>query len=292
MTIQYKYLTEDDFPEAHATMVEAFSDYQLDMSYMTSERSWLRNLKSGVHYDCSVGAYDGEKMVGFTFVGLDDWQGEKAAFDAGTGIIPGYRGQGMAKAMFEFILPRLRERGVSTFLLEVLKPNKAAIRAYTKTGFKPTREFACYDLLKSSYVVENSVVSVFEVRDIENSGVQEFETMVDWQPSWEHSFTGMDRIADNLISLGAFSGGQCVGILVYYPLLQWVMCLVVLPDFRRRGVASSLLKALMEDLPEAVDTVKINNIDRSDKAMLAFFEKAGATLVIDQFEMEYKFHEQ
>ncbi len=292
LTIQYKYLTEDDFPEAHATMVEAFSDYQLDMSYMTSERSWLRNLKSGVHYDCSVGAYDGEKMVGLTFVGLDDRQGEKAAFDAGTGIIPGYRGQGIAKAMFEFILPRLRKRGVSTFLLEVLKPNKAAIRAYTKTGFKPTREFACYDLLKSSYIVENSVVSVFEVRDIENPGVQEFETLVDWQPSWEHSFAGMDRIADNLISLGAFSGGQCVGILVYYPLLQWIMCLVVLPDFRRRGVASSLLKALMEDLPEAVDTVKINNIDRSDKAMLAFFEKAGATLVIDQFEMEYRFHEQ
>jgi hypothetical protein len=49
LEIQYKYLTEDDFPEAHVTMVEAFSDYQLDMSYMTSERSWLRNLKSGVH---------------------------------------------------------------------------------------------------------------------------------------------------------------------------------------------------------------------------------------------------
>ena len=39
MTIQYKCLTEDDFPQAHATMVEAFSDYHLDMSYMTSDRS-------------------------------------------------------------------------------------------------------------------------------------------------------------------------------------------------------------------------------------------------------------
>lgn len=290
--IQYKFLTEKDFPEAHATMVEAFSDYHLDMSYMTSERSWLRNLKSGVHYDCSVAACDGEKMVGVTFVGLDDWLGEKAAFDAGTGIIPGYRGQGIAKDMFEFCLPRLQERGISSFLLEVLKPNEAAIRAYTKTGFKPTREFACYDLQRDYFVVENFADSVFKVQVIDNPKVQEFEALVDWQPSWEHSFAGMGRIADDIVRLGAFSGNQCVGILVYYPLLQWIMCLIVTKDTRRQGVASSLLKALMENLPEDVDTVKINNIDRSDIAMLAFFEKAGAIHVIDQFEMEYRFHKQ
>lgn len=76
--MKYAYLTADDFPQAHATMVEAFADYQVDMSYMTAERSWLRNLKSGVHYDCSVDAFEGEKLVGLTFVSLDDWQGEKA----------------------------------------------------------------------------------------------------------------------------------------------------------------------------------------------------------------------
>lgn len=289
MPVRYKYLTEDDYPQAHATMVEAFSDYHLDMSYMTSERSWLRNIKSGVHYDCSVGAYDGDKMVGLTFVGLDVWRGEKAAFDAATGIIPGYRGQGIAKAMFEFILPRLKERGVSRFLLEVLQPNKAAIKAYTKTGFKPTREFACYDLLPGSFVAENLASGAFEVRAIDNHKVQEFKTQVDWQPSWEASFAGMDRIPDELIRLGAFKADQCVGILVFYPLLQWLMSLVVIRDFRRQGVASALLKALMADLPESVDKVKIINIDHADKAMLAFFEKADAQWVIDQFEMEHKF---
>jgi hypothetical protein len=81
MAVRCEYLTEDDFPQAHATMVEAFSDYHLDMSYMTSERSWLRNVKGGVRYDCSVGAFDGEKMGRLTFVGLDDWQGKKVAFE-------------------------------------------------------------------------------------------------------------------------------------------------------------------------------------------------------------------
>ena len=289
MSVRYKHLTVEDFPQAHATMVEAFADYQVDMSYMTSERSWLRNLKSGVRYDCSVGAFDGEKLVGVTFVGLDDWQGEKAAFDAGTGIVPGYRGQGIAKAMFEFILPELRERGITKFLLEVLQQNTAAIRAYTKTGFKITRDFACYDLLPGSYVAAKPATITFEVRTIDKAMVQDFKALVGWQPSWENSFAGMNRIEDKLIRLGAFNGDQCVGILVFYPLLRWIMSLVVVEDFRRRGVASALMAALMADLPDHTDLVKINNIDHSDKVMLAFFEKAGAKWVIGQYEMEYIF---
>jgi len=291
LTIRYEYLSEETFPQAHATMVEAFSDYHLDMSYMTRERSWLRNVKSGVHYDCSVGVFDGDHMVGFTFVGLDDWQGEKAAFDAGTGIIPGYRGQGIAREMFEFILPRLKERGVSEFLLEVLQPNKAAIRAYQKTGFEITREFVCYDLVADTFDAGGLVGSEFEVRLIGNPRVQAFSKHVDWNPSWENSFAGMDRIQDDLVRLGAFINGQCVGILVYYPLLQWLMSLVVDKHFRRQGVASVLLKTLMADLqlPECTDRVKINNIDHSDLAMRAFIENAGAEWVVDQYEMAYLF---
>ena len=67
------------------------------------------------------------------------------------------------------------------------------------------------------------------------------------------------------------------------------MSLVVVEDFRRRGVASALMTALVADLPDHTDLVKINNIDHSDKVMLAFFEKAGATWVIGQYEMEYIF---
>ena len=124
-----------------------------------------------------------------------------------------------------------------------------------------------------------------------SAAVQAFSAKTDWQPSWENSFTGMDRIQDEMVRLGAFHGERCVGILVYYPLLQWIMCLLVEEGYRRQGVASSLLKTLLADLrlPEGVDCVKVNNIDHSDTAMRAFFEKAGAHWVIDQYEMEYRF---
>jgi GNAT superfamily N-acetyltransferase len=98
----------------------------------------------------------------------------------------------------------------------------------------------------------------------------------------------MDRIPDDLIRLGAFDADQCVGILVFYPLLEWLMSLVVTAGHRRRGVASLLLNALMVDLPGRVNKVKITNIDHSDTGMKKFIESAGAKWVIDQFEMEYR----
>ena len=101
-------------------------------------------------------------------------------------------------------------------------------------------------------------------------------------------FRSMDRIEDHLVRLGAFHQDRLVGILVYYPLLRWIMSLVVIPEFRRHGVASSLLKALPDHLPSVPDRIKITNIDRSDKAMLAFFERSGASWEIDQYEMELR----
>jgi GNAT superfamily N-acetyltransferase len=272
-------------------MDEAFADYYVDMSYMTRERSWLRNLKSGVCYDASVAAWDGDRMVGFTFVGLDDWLGEPAAFDAGTGIVKAYRGQGIAQGMFEFVLPGLKARGVSRFLLEVLQPNAAAIRAYRKAGFEITREFACYDLLPEAFAAGALPGSDVEVCEIDRPTVQSFGDKADWQPSWENSFAGMDRIPDELVRLGAYEAGRCVGILVYYPLLQWIMCLLVEKEARHRGVASTLLKALIADLqlPPGTDRVRINNIDHVDTGMRALLEKAGARWAIDQYEMECRF---
>jgi ribosomal protein S18 acetylase RimI-like enzyme len=193
--------------------------------------------------------------------------------------------------MFDFILPELKARGVSRFLLEVLQPNEAAIRAYRKTGFGITREFACYDLPPEAFAADRLPSADVEVRRIDKPSVQAFSDRVDWQPSWENSFAGMDRIPDELVRLGAFADGRCIGVLVYYPLLQWIMCLLVEKDHRRRGVASSLLQALMADLqlPPGTDKVKINNIDHVDTGMRALLEKAGAHWVIDQYEMEYRF---
>ena len=57
--------------QLHQTFQEAFSDYAMDMSFVTEERLRIRYVKNGVDWDASVGAFDGDRMVGFTLIGIE-----------------------------------------------------------------------------------------------------------------------------------------------------------------------------------------------------------------------------
>ena len=85
MTLQFSFLGRSKFPLIHKTFLEAFSDYQLDMSYMSEEAMLRRVEKNAVDFDLSVGVFDGGRMVGFTLIGIDNWRNTLSAFDIGTG---------------------------------------------------------------------------------------------------------------------------------------------------------------------------------------------------------------
>jgi hypothetical protein len=66
---QCRFLTEKSIPELYQTFIEAFSDYAIDMNYMSAESLLNRALKNGIDFELSVGAYDNGQMVGFTMIG-------------------------------------------------------------------------------------------------------------------------------------------------------------------------------------------------------------------------------
>jgi hypothetical protein len=164
------------------------------MSSVSEQIFINRAVKNGVHYDCSVGVFDGSRLVGVTLVGLDDWQGRPAAFDAGTGIIPDYRGQGIAGKMFDFATPKLRDRGVQKFLLEVLQVNKPAIKAYRAAGFSINRELDCFDLNLDEFTCGAEAGVAFEINPVDITTVLSLRGHLDWTPSWETSYAAIERI--------------------------------------------------------------------------------------------------
>ena len=133
--MECRFLSHHQVDEVADTFERAFSDYFIKMR--DSPSSWLmgRCKKNAVSWEHSVGVFDGGRMVGFTLLGLDAWRGGVAAFDAGTGLIPGYRGRGLGPAMLDWATPRLLSDGVQRLVLEVLQENEPAIRAYRKAGF-------------------------------------------------------------------------------------------------------------------------------------------------------------
>jgi len=286
MAYNYRFLSRDQFPQVHKTFLEAFAEYYVDTSGVTEEMLYNRAVKNGVEFGVSVGAFDGDRMVAMTIVGLDDWKGAPAAFDIGTGVVPDYRGKGVAKEMFEFAVPRLRERGVERFVLEVIQDNHPAIKAYETVGFRVTREFDCFQWDLERVVNADGPGSPMEIRPASRDRLDEFKPHLEWRPSWEVSFPSIGRIPDEVAVFGAFEGEACVGLLIYYPLLNWITTLVVKHDRRRRGVGSALLEHFARERPGGQPVVRLVNIEHTDEATLSLLEKAGCEPLVRQFEME------
>ncbi len=116
--LRYAFLTPHHYPQLYRTFMEAFSDYAVDMRYMNERHLLNRWIKNAVSYESSAAAFDGDRMVGFTVIGLDEWKGEQAAFDAGTGIIREYRGFGVAPAIFDLAIRGLRDVEFWEFLVK------------------------------------------------------------------------------------------------------------------------------------------------------------------------------
>ena len=74
MEITYKFLHNSILDELYECWKRSFADYAVDMSYFTKERMYYRTLMDRVDYEYSVGAYDGDTMIGFLVLGIEKSQ--------------------------------------------------------------------------------------------------------------------------------------------------------------------------------------------------------------------------
>lgn len=286
MAMHYEFLSIKTASNLYRTFIKAFSDYAVDMSYMSEEDFMNRAVKNGIDLEASVGVFDRGKMVGYTLIGIDEWKSDLSAYDIGTGIIKPYRGRSIAKKMFDFAVPRLQEKGVRKFVLEVLQKNEAAVRAYKKSGFQITREFDCFELSLKNAKFSKKLGSEIEIIPVKRDELQYFEDFLDWQPSWENSFASIQRIPDEVILLSAWYKGERIGLLVYYPALNWIMIILVASSYRRKGVATALLRNQLEQIQSRTSNVKLINVENSDTGLIAFLKQIGFVAYVKQFEME------
>ena len=272
-----RLLTAADFSSLYACFLEAFSDYQVDMQI--SEQQFAQRLtRDGVQLEISTAAFDEDRMIGFYMNAVGDWQGKLTAYDAGTGIIPDYRGRGVAQELFAFTVSRLKERGVSQYLLEVLTSNERASSLYRRLGFVEVRRFA---VLRSQQAPKTSdELAEVEIRRIEEPDWKLFQSFWDGYPSWQNSIAAVERVPNDRIILGAYMDGNCVGYGVVFTPAANLMQLAVAPSHRRKGIGSRILSAL-----STAETLKVNNIDEELKGTLALFEANGFKMVLEQFEM-------
>lgn len=273
--IFYRLLSARDLPSLYRCFLEAFSDYEVDMR-MSREQFEQRIVRDGVQLEISAGAFDDARMIGFYMNGVGLWQGKQTVYDAGTGVIPEYRGRQVAKELFAFVVERLREVSVSQYLLEVLTSNTRAVSLYRKLGFVETRVLA---VLRSSEPVKTLRESV-AIRLVEEPDWPLFESFWDGYPSWQNSSAAVERIANERTIVGAYVDGNCIGYGVIFRPSGNLMQLAVAREFRRRGIGTRILAALSPNEP-----LKVNNIDEKLTGTLEFFKANRFKIVLRQYEM-------
>ncbi len=227
--ITYRLLSSADSTKLFECFLDAFSDYQVDMRLSRDEFE-QRLARDGVRLEISAGAFDESRMVGFYLNALGEWQGRQSAYDAGTGVIPAYRRQGIAEELFRFMVPRLKDAFVEQYLLEVLTGNERAVALYTKLGFVETRRFAVF---RRSVPLTPEVG--IEIRPVDEPDWELFKSFWDGDPSWQNSIDAVERVANDRVVLCAYVDETCVGYGIAFKPWVSLMQLAVAPCAEKKG---------------------------------------------------------
>jgi ribosomal protein S18 acetylase RimI-like enzyme len=273
--IHYRLLSDHDFDSLYICFLAAFSDYEVDMQ-MSREQFRQRIVRDGVRMEMSAGAFDAnQQMIGFCINGIGTWQGTATAYDAGTGVVREYRGRGVGKELFGFLTPRLKDKGIKQYLLEVLTTNTPAASLYRKLGFMDTRQLAVFRPL-----TQIGNLSDASVRQIQQPDWNLYRSFWDGYPSWQNSIDAVERIAADRMIAAAYLNDECVGYGIVFTPSANLMQLAVSPRHRRKGIGSAILAAL-----EPPERLKINNMDEQLTNALEFYNANGYKQVLGQYEM-------
>lgn len=241
-----KQLTNTTIEEIHQTFAEAFSDYVEPFDLTVQQLSHMIE-RRGCDLNLSFGAFKEDKLVGFTLNGIGNWQGKLTAYDTGTGIIPEFRKQGIAKKIFAESLPVLKEHNIVQYLLEVIKSNTGAYELYKKSGFCVTREFDYYITpIEKIVIPENNLNTKVRVLELEDAQWNLFTTFWDFEPSWQNSIYSILRKKDYFKFLGLYEGNNLAGYGIIEKHTGDIPQMAISPNHRRKGFGKILLKNLIE----------------------------------------------
>ncbi len=280
--MEIRCLEHTDFDTLFHGFEKAFLDYEIHFE-KEEVRSMLK--RRGYHPELSFAAFDADEIVAFTFNGIGSFNGLLTAYDTGTGTAQAYRGKGIAKEIFQYSIPYLREAGVRQYLLEVLQNNTKAISVYQKLGFKTTREFDCFRQKKNGIncFMEDERILPVKIVPVQVESLTHAFTFFDFSPSWQNSMDSIKRAGFDLVCLGAFVADELVGYCVFDPLTGDLSQIAVSQSFRRRRIASRLFQDMLTRTQS--DSIKVLNVIASCHPMTAFLNKCNLKMTGKQFEM-------
>lgn len=273
---QFRTLTDIAIDDILAVFNKSFSDYITPLQ-LSRQQLEAKLASDNIDLSLSPGAFVDGEMVGFILHGYRFHQGRHLAYNAGTGVVPSQRGQGLTTKLYEFVMPLLKERGVEELSLEVITENKPALAIYEKTGFKKTRLLHCY-----RGAVKAIQSDAYEVLPLENHHWPLLQSFWDVQPSWQNAIPAVEVLRATNYSAGVFIDDLLRGYVIFNPLSKRVQHIAVDPAFRGQGVGRALIDHITSKFGEQLTVI---NVDEASAATTGFLEAMGLERFVAQYEM-------
>lgn len=274
--MQIRQLTKQDIPDLLNAINGAFADYIVPFQ-LNAEQLQFKMQSENIVPEWSIGVFEAEKLIAFIMHGVRTVNGKTVVYNAGTGVLPEYRGHGLVGKMYDYIQAFFEEHNVNQLVLEVIESNQSAIRAYEKNGFTIQRKLLCF----AGELQPKQDLNIATIKPLQNFVWEDFKLFWDISPSWQSAISSMD-IAQPKV-LGAFVGEDLAGYVLFNPTNKRIYHIAVTPEHRRKGIGTQLLAEVQKQLSE--EKVQINNVDESAENLKLFLEKEGLVNDINQFEM-------
>lgn len=252
-------------------LVKSFENYFVKMP--DSVEFWKKRFQAArVDYSLSFGAFDGDKLIGFVIHGIDTHHDALTAFNTGTGVVEGYRGQKVVDQLYEAAIPQLRARGVSKCMLEVIDENHIAVRVYERIGFAKDRHLLCFKA-EEAEVASNPFMSVTNLEDLHAQ-------MTDYQHhySWDHSIDAISTDSSRFdFYLVQNEKGNDIGYFIINPNNKSLT--------QVEAFDNTHWPTILNACKAQLSPIRINNADSKRGDMIDAFKNAGLENHISQFEM-------
>lgn len=269
--MQVKNLHPSNFDEIIECFLASFEGYFVTMP--TDKNFYKERWKAAkLDYHLSYGMYDRSTLVGFILHAVDTRNNEKIAYNTGTGVIPAYRGKRIVKEIYKVALPELKQKGFTKSILEVIKENEKAIKAYEGVGFSICKNYKCFSgkiQLPTKLEVETKQIPIQEI----NWEQLPHQKNYSWDNQKESILEGnyiFHQVGINAKPLAYFIMHKTSNYIaqcdVFAPNTDW--------------------NILFTGIKNSTETMRINNVDEQLAEKINAFQSFGLKNSVDQFEME------
>jgi GNAT superfamily N-acetyltransferase len=255
-------------------LLDSFSNYFVPMT--ADLTYWENRFKAArVNYELSYGMFDNGKLVGFIINGIDYLGDSLTAFNTGTGVISGFRGQNVVDRIYEQAIPELKTKGVTKCTLEVIQKNDIAIHVYERIGFSKSRGLNCF-----KGTISSTVPAVTAER-IAFDEIVPVAALNDRYYSWDNVSNAV-KAAGDIYQTYTVSDekGNNIGYFVINPLNGY------LAQFEVLNGKPEDWKILFSGISTISQNIRINNVDEQRKELVNTLLSLGLENHIDQYEME------